>query len=124
MKRDFIVGNTVTAAKAPFENPKRTAYVYFDTDNGATMGAGVCEIPPASSNSNHVHEDEDEVIYVLKGRIRFQFPEKSVTLCPFEAIYIPRGLEHQIFNDGDETAWHTFTFNTAEAAARVKRMYK
>ena len=120
----FMVAGVDTASKAAFKSPDRTAYVYSDSDSDARMGAGVCEIPPGSSNSRHTHMDEDEVIYVLSGRIRFEFPTESVTLQPLQAIYIERGLEHQIFNDGTTPAWHTFTFSSGDAAALIKRMYR
>lgn len=119
-----IVGRERDEDKAAFETPPRTAYYYFGAREGAAMGAGICRIPPGSSNQKHAHDDADEVIYALQGILRFEFPGESVVLKPFEAVFIPRGLDHQIFNAGEGEAVHTFTFTPAEPADRIRRKYK
>lgn len=119
-----VVGREKEADAAEFETPPRKAYFYFGTREGLNMGAGICRIPPGSSNQKHAHDDADEVIYVLKGSLRFVFPDEAVELKPFEAVYIPRGLDHQIFNTGNDEAVHTFTFAPAEPADRIRRKYK
>lgn len=120
----FVVGKIANCAIAPFDSPKRTAYVFFDTSSGTNLGAGLCEIPVGSSNNRHQHEDHDEVIYVLSGKIEFRFPNESVVLEKPDCIYIPKGLDHQIFNVGEETAWHTFTFNGTAPVDMIKRLYQ
>ena len=125
MKTDnFIVGKVETAGIAAFDMPKRTAYVYFDSASNVKLGTGVCEIPAGSSNQRHKHDGHNEVIFVLKGELRFVFPKDSIILKPHEAIYIPDGLEHQIFNDGAEAAWHTFTFDSPVPADNIGKMYR
>lgn len=119
-----IVGRVADAGVAAFEAPKRTAYVYFDSSDGVKLGTGVCEIPPGSSNQKHQHDGYDEVIFVLQGELLFAFPDERVSLKAHEAIYIPDGLEHQIFNVGKEVAWHTFTFNSPVPADHIGRMYR
>jgi mannose-6-phosphate isomerase-like protein (cupin superfamily) len=42
----------------------------------------------------HVHEDEDEMFYVLKGILIIKFRDKNVTLNEGEFIIIPKGVEH------------------------------
>jgi quercetin dioxygenase-like cupin family protein len=119
-----IVGRIREEDQAAFETPPRTAYFYFGAREGLNMGAGICVIPEGSSNQKHAHDDADEVIYVLKGEVRFVFPDEAFVLKPFEAVYIPRGLDHQIFNVGKGEAAHTFTFAPAEPADRIRRKYK
>ena len=119
-----LVGRKATAVKVEFESPRRTPYVYFGAAEGVSMGAGFCEIPPGSSNVRHAHPDADEVIYVLKGKLRFVFDTEEHLLEPFEAILIPRGAIHQIFNDGPDDAAHTFTFAPSGPEGAIKRMYK
>ncbi|MDQ7094647.1 cupin domain-containing protein [Desulfosporosinus sp. PR] len=42
----------------------------------------------------HIHENEDEMFYVLKGALTLKFREKDVLLQEGECIVIPRGIEH------------------------------
>ncbi len=120
----FMIGRTSQAHVAAFTEPKRTAYVYFDSSAGAELGAGVCEIPVGSSNQKHAHDEHDEVIFVIAGRIKFVFPDAEVVLSATEAIYIAKGLDHQIFNVGDEVAWHSFTFTSPLPADRIRNLYR
>jgi mannose-6-phosphate isomerase-like protein (cupin superfamily) len=43
----------------------------------------------------HHHEREDELFYVLGGRFRMEFRDRSVELGPGEMIVVPRGVEHR-----------------------------
>ncbi len=119
-----LVGRISSADVAAFPSPKRTAYAYFSSKDQVELGAGVCEIPVGSSNQMHTHDSHDEVIYVLAGRVKFVFPEESVVLEPFEAVYIPKGLAHQIFNAGEQVAWHTFTFTSSVPVDNIVKMYR
>lgn len=43
----------------------------------------------------HQHETEDELFYVLKGRLHMDFRDRTVTLGPGEMIVVPRGTGHR-----------------------------
>ncbi len=43
----------------------------------------------------HHHEDEDELFYVLKGRLTIEFRDRSIELGPGECLVVPRGVEHR-----------------------------
>ncbi len=43
----------------------------------------------------HHHEAEDELFYVVKGRLLIRFRDKNVWLDEGEFIVVPRGAEHQ-----------------------------
>ena len=49
------------------------------------------------------HEDENEVMYVASGNGRIEAGGKTVKIKPGDGILIPRGLEHQIFNETHES---------------------
>jgi quercetin dioxygenase-like cupin family protein len=118
------IGRKATAVKVEFTDPKRTPYVYFGKDDGLPLGCGICEIPPGSSNVGHDHPDADEVIYVIAGRVRFEFKGESHVLEQGEAIFVPRHAWHQIFNDGPGLAVHTFTFTPAGPENAIRRKYQ
>ncbi len=42
----------------------------------------------------HVHENEDEMFYVLNGILTIKFREKDIQLHEGECIVIPKGIEH------------------------------
>lgn len=43
----------------------------------------------------HHHEREDEMFYVVKGRFRMEFRDRSVDLASGEFLIVPRGVEHR-----------------------------
>jgi mannose-6-phosphate isomerase-like protein (cupin superfamily) len=43
----------------------------------------------------HHHESEDELFWVLRGRLRMEFRDHDVWLEPGEMIVVPRGVEHR-----------------------------
>ncbi|GAB4373596.1 MAG: cupin domain-containing protein [Acidobacteriota bacterium] len=43
----------------------------------------------------HRHEHEDELFYVVRGRLRIEFRDRSVELGENELLVVPRGVEHR-----------------------------
>lgn len=43
----------------------------------------------------HHHEFEDELFFVVKGRLCIQFRDKEVWLDESEFLIVPRGVEHK-----------------------------
>jgi mannose-6-phosphate isomerase-like protein (cupin superfamily) len=43
----------------------------------------------------HRHEDEDELFWVVDGRLRMEFRDRVVEVGPGELIVVPRGVEHR-----------------------------
>lgn len=42
----------------------------------------------------HQHPDEDELFFVLKGRLILRMRDRDVTLDPGEFFIMPKGVEH------------------------------
>lgn len=49
----------------------------------------------------HRHEHEDELFWVLEGRLRIDFRDREVWLGPGEMIVVPRGVEHRPHADDE-----------------------
>lgn len=49
----------------------------------------------------HHHEREDELFLCLKGTLKIEFRDRTVTLGPGEAIVVPRGVEHRPVADDE-----------------------
>jgi len=58
----------------------------------------------------HRHADEDELFLVLRGRIRIELRDRTVTLEEGEFFIVPRGVEHK--PAADQTA-HVMLFEPA-----------
>ena len=43
----------------------------------------------------HRHDDTDDFFLVLKGRLRIEMRDGSVSLGPGEVFVVPRGVEHR-----------------------------
>ncbi|MFD1095442.1 cupin domain-containing protein [Salegentibacter chungangensis] len=43
----------------------------------------------------HKHDEEDELFYVLKGRLRMMYRDREETIEEGEFIIVPRGVEHK-----------------------------
>ena len=49
----------------------------------------------------HIHENEDEMFFVVKGSFRVEFRDKSVELNENEFIVVPKGVEHRSVADNE-----------------------
>jgi mannose-6-phosphate isomerase-like protein (cupin superfamily) len=43
----------------------------------------------------HVHPDSDEVFYIIEGRMKLDFRDRTVTLNTGEMCVVPKGTEHR-----------------------------
>jgi len=77
--------------------------------DGTVAGAGIgvfeltvpagARVPPA-----HSHRDNEEVVYVLEGRLRYSVDGEMRDLGPGERMYTPRGSVHAFSNPHDNKA--------------------
>jgi quercetin dioxygenase-like cupin family protein len=64
------------------------------TIKGEKIEVGFYRYPPGTGANPHAHPEE-QVITVLKGRMRSQVAGGEVKILePGEAVYIPAGIEH------------------------------
>jgi quercetin dioxygenase-like cupin family protein len=80
-------------------------YLIDGTVSGAGMGmfeltvAPGARVPPA-----HSHTNNEEIVYVLEGRLRYSVDDETRDLGPGERMYTPRGSVHAFSNPHDRTA--------------------
>lgn len=48
----------------------------------------------------HHHENEDELFWVVRGKVTIRLRDGDVTLGPGELYVVPRGVEHKPVADG------------------------
>jgi quercetin dioxygenase-like cupin family protein len=80
-------------------------YLMDGTITGAASGmfeltvAPGARVPPA-----HSHRDNEEMVYVLEGCLRYSVDDETRDLRPGERMYTPRGSVHAFSNPHGETA--------------------
>jgi mannose-6-phosphate isomerase-like protein (cupin superfamily) len=49
----------------------------------------------------HHHDDEDELFWVVSGRLRMELRDGDVILGPGELLVVPKGVEHRPVAEGE-----------------------
>ena len=57
--------------------------------------------PPGKGVASHVHENEDELVYLLEGEIEVTLGDQSMLAVPGVMALLPRGIPHGFTNVGD-----------------------
>jgi mannose-6-phosphate isomerase-like protein (cupin superfamily) len=66
------------------------------------VSVSILRVSPGSSASIHLHEEQVDSIYILKGSGRVYINGEWLTIGEGDYIYVPRGEEHGIENNGEE----------------------
>ncbi|PTY03510.1 hypothetical protein DB346_06440 [Verrucomicrobia bacterium LW23] len=59
-------------------------------------------LPPGRATTEHYHPRAEEIYYILRGRGRMRLGSVEREVGPGDAIAIPPGERHKIFNISDE----------------------
>jgi quercetin dioxygenase-like cupin family protein len=80
-------------------------YLIDGTVSGAGAGMFELTVPPgARVPPPHSHRDNEEIVYVLEGTLRYRVDDEQRDLGPGERMYTPRGSVHAFSNPHDTTA--------------------
>ena len=80
-------------------------YLIDGTVSGAGMGVFELTVPPgARVPPAHSHRDNEEVVYVLDGVLRYSVDDETRDLAPGQRMYTPRGSVHAFSNPHDRPA--------------------
>ena len=66
------------------------------------MVMGIVTFPPGADPGPHVHEAEEEIIYVISGHGESLVGERTYPLEPGVALFTEPGLPHGVRNTGTE----------------------
>ena len=70
----------------------------------------------------HKHDKEDELFYVLKGRLKMEFKSGTVEITENEFIIVPRGIEHKPVAE-EEVSVMLFEPNTTLNTGNIKNRF-
>lgn len=80
-------------------------YLIDGTQAGAGMGMFELIVPPqARTPPAHSHRDNEEIVYVLEGVLRYSVDDETRDLAAGERMYTPRGSVHAFSNPHGERA--------------------
>lgn len=71
---------------------------YIDNNNKIMMS----KLQPGASSGYHLHEGNNEIVYIIEGRARFIYDDKEELLNAGEVHYCPNGHSHSMHNDTDD----------------------
>jgi len=75
------------------------------------MCFGVADFPPRRHAPPHVHEQAEEILYVLTGSGEFYFDGKPEPVRPGSCVYVPAGVTHSINNLSDQVLKVVYVFS-------------
>ncbi len=75
------------------------------------MCFGLADFPPQRHAPPHVHEESEEILYVLSGSGEFYFNGKPEPVRPGTCIYVPPGITHSINNTSDQVLKVVYVFS-------------
>ena len=67
-------------------------------------------VPTGGGPPPHIHENEDETLYILEGRCSVQIGDEKLVASIGDSIFLPRGTVHAFRNDGPYTLRLILTF--------------
>jgi mannose-6-phosphate isomerase-like protein (cupin superfamily) len=79
--------------------------LFFREQSQLGVRFDVWELPPGASEGCHTHAGADaleEVYYVLAGQGMMRIEDEEVALAPGDAVLVPPGIDHGLFNTGPE----------------------
>lgn len=74
----------------------------------------------------HKHDHEDELFFVVKGVLKMEFRDKTVSIDENEFIIVPKGVEHRPV--AEEEVWvmlfePTSTLNTGDTESNLTKIH-
>jgi len=104
--------------------PKRDVRCFIGPDKMNTpvkskhMTMGMTEVPAHVDMLPHLHDEEEEIIFIIEGTGEVTVGGVTETLEPFTAVKFPVTVEHQVRNTGDTVMKFVFMFNPPSTFGR------
>ncbi len=72
----------------------------------------------------HKHDEEDELFYVLEGKLKMEYRDKTIEIDKNEFLIVPKGIEHRPIAD-EEVSVMLFepvtTLNTGDTVSDLTK---
>jgi len=93
------------------DNATRIVLIDKDTVGAEGITFAHCKFEAkTSSHKRHIHEDAEEVIYILSGRGMSGVGDTEMEMGKGDTMFIPRGAVHWFYNPYDEPVEMIFIY--------------
>jgi len=100
------------AFRAELKNPERVAHIWIDKERGAHLiSGGSVDIPSGSELPYHVHEKEEEMMFIYQGKGVAVIEGETFPLESETMVFVPPGLKHTFKNTGNEPLSFAFFYD-------------
>ena len=82
--------------------------------NSKSLTFGRVVIKKGCSNPRHAHTNCEEILYLLKGRLRHTISTNEVLMEPGDTIVMPEGVMHNAYSIGEEDADMIVVYSSAQ----------
>ena len=76
------------------------------------MHTGISELPVGVAAPRHSHNSEEQVT-ILQGRVKITLGDREQVCERFDSTFISPGVEHELVNVGDDTAYVMVVYGSA-----------
>jgi quercetin dioxygenase-like cupin family protein len=80
------------------------------------------ELLPGGGFPGHVHDDYEEVFYVLAGEIDYLIGDTWATASTGSTVFVPAGRVHAFRNSSDKPARHLAIASPADAMTMIEEL--
>lgn len=80
------------------------------------------DVPPGGGFPGHVHDEYEEIFYVLAGEIDYLLDDNWVTAPTGSTVFVPSGRVHGFRNSGDQPARHLAICSPANAMTMIEEL--
>ena len=96
--------------QAPNNSRRLNVLVSEDTCAAKTMAAVFFWLHPGHETDPDIHPNSPELYYVVSGEAKLVMDGEEYRVKKGMTVYIPAGVVHQSFNDGDEDLCYFYAF--------------
>lgn len=123
---EVLVKNVMDFKPYRLVNPNRTVRIIVDDKicGAEKISAGFTIVDPLSSTLFHSHDNEEEFIYILKGKGKFITEKGEYELTDNTVIFVKPGIRHKIENIENSPLWFIFVYSPPGPEQAVYKQYE
>ena len=96
--------------QAPNRSRKVSLLVSQESCGAEHLSAGMFWLAPGNETVADIHPEAEEIYYVVSGQGRLVMDGEEFLVSKGMTVYIPAGVNHQSFNDGEEELCYFYAF--------------
>lgn len=102
-----VIYSTADSVTEGYYFPTHDNLLVMDRANAETCEAFIVQVAPDKFTHRHVHDDTEQIFYILSGKGRLDLErgskKESFILNPKDFVHVPRNCYHQTFCEGTDS---------------------